>query len=142
MTSKISVITQAIVDLLRADPSLGLHDVFYGDVVGIPRVPAASVIPGAKDRKYTQTGLQTTVDVSIDIIVFYSRVTDKQNILKANDELAEAIEDALHVDNTLGGLVINGLVNGSEPGYVSKGKALFTAHRLTWNAKVKERIGV
>ncbi len=46
------------------------------------------------------------------------------------------------MDNTLGGLVISGIVSSVEPGVAVVGKAQFYAHRMTWTAMIKERIGV
>jgi len=140
--SSLSEITQAVVDLLKADLTLGLSKVYYGDQAGIPLVPSATVEAGSAEREYTQTGLHTTRTVPIIIVIYHGKVDDVQTIKKSLDDFAQAVEDALHQDSTLGGLVINGLVTSIEPGVASVGKAQYQAHRLTWEGLVKERIGV
>ncbi len=140
--SDLAEITQAVVDLLGADKSLGLSKVYYGDQAGIPEVPSATVEAGTAEREYTQTGLQTTRTVLVIIIIYHGKVADVQEIKKELDQFATAVETKLHTDSTLGGLVINGLVTSIEPGVAQVGRAQFYAHRLTWEGLVKERIGV
>lgn len=140
--SSLSAITQAVVDLLAGDSTLGLSKVYYGDQAGIPEVPSATVEVGSADRQYTQTGLQTTRTIPVIIVIYHAKVGDVQIIKKDLDDFAQSVEDKLHTDSTLGGLVINGLVTSIEPGLASVGRAQFHAHRLTWEGLVKERIGV
>ena len=141
MTSNVVTITQAWIDLLKLERQLGLHDVFYGDQELIANVPALTVESGSKVRDYTQTGLQTDVGITMIFVLFHSRVTDKQVTKKQLDEKAEALETFIHANTNLDGLVINGLVTSSEPGFIDRGRIIFHAHRLTWEALVKERIG-
>ncbi len=140
--SDMSVITQAIVDLLEGDASLGLKEVYYGDQGGIPLSPSATVELGNKTRDYNQTGLMTNVIPQIIIVIYHGLVADVQIIKKELDQFVQAVEDKLHVDNTLGGLVISGIVSSVEPGTAIIGSAQFYAHRMTWEAMIKERIGV
>lgn len=140
--SSLSAITQAVVDLLSADTSLGLSKVYYGETAGIPLVPSATVEVGTSERQYTQTGLQTTRTVPIIIVIYHGLVADSQIIKKELDDFAQAVENKLHLDSTLGGLVINGLVTSIEPGAATVGQAQYYAHRLIWEGLVKERITV
>ncbi len=140
--SDMSIITQAIVDLLKGDETLGLKEVYYGDQGGIPSVPSATVELGNKTRDYNQTGLMTNVVPDIHIVIYHGLVADVQKIKKDLDQFVQAVEDLLHEDNTLGGLVISGIVSSVEPGIAVVGKAQFYAHRMTWTAVIKERIGV
>lgn len=140
--SDLSAITQAVVDLLAGDSTLGLSKVYYGDQAGIPAVPSATVEVGSSERSYNQTGLQTNRTVPIIIVIYHANVTDAQVTKKKLDQFAQAVENKLHQDNTLGGLVISGIVTSIEPGVASAGKAQYYAHRLTWEGLIKERIGV
>ncbi len=140
--SDMSVVTQAIVDLLQDDASLGLKEVYYGDQGGIPHVPSATVELGDKTRSYNAIGIQTNVVPQIVIVIYHGLVADVQHIKKELDQFVQAVEDKLHVDNTLGGLVISGIVSSVVPGVAVIGSAQFYAHRLTWEAMIKERIGV
>lgn len=140
--SDLSVITQAVVDLLAGDEDLGLANVYYGDQVGIPQVPSATVEAGSAERTYNQTGIQTNRVVPIIVVIYHGKVADVQGIKKELDQFAKAVEDKLHLDNTLGGLVISGIVTTVEPGVASIGTAQFYAHRLTWTGLIKERITV
>lgn len=146
-TSATSTITQALVDLMITNKTaLGLKDVFYGDQNLIPKVPSLSVEPGARSREYTQTGLQTTVDLIEFIMIYHGGYRDVQVTKKATDVLAEAVEAVLHLNRTQIGtadqLVVHSLVTSVEPGFAERGKQIFVVHRLTWEALVKERIGV
>jgi hypothetical protein len=137
-----AAIVQAVVDLLKAETSLGLKAVYYGDQGGIPETPSAAVELGDKTRAYTQTGLQTTALIEVHVVIYHGQVTDVQVIKKELDEYAQVVEDLLHEDNTLGGLVISGLVTTVEPGVVVVARSQFYAHRLVWQGLIKERIGV
>ncbi len=140
--SDMSVITQAIVDLLKGDETLGLKEVYYGDQGAIPLTPSATVELGTKTREYNAIGIQTNVEPQIHIVIYHGLIADVQKIKKDLDQFVQKVEDKLHVDNTLGGLVISGIVSSVEPGTAVVGKAQFYAHRLTWEAMIKERIGV
>jgi len=148
LSSDYSIIVQTIVDLLKTDTSLRLKDVFYGDQELIPRVPAVTVEGGLKRRSYNQTGLQTNVDLSVFITVFHGGVKDKSVLQKDIDERTQLIEAALHGNPKLtttsntGGYVIHSLVVSNEPGFITRGRTVFLASRLTWEGLVKERIGV
>lgn len=140
--SSLSEITQALIDLLASDNSLGLTRVYYGDQQGYPSVPSATIEHEGSTREYTQTGLQTTRTVECVVIVYHGKAEDVQTVKKELDQYAQAVENRLHSDSTLGGLVINGLVTSMEPGTVLVGRSNFYAHRLTWEGLVKERIGI
>ena len=140
--SDMSVINQAIVELLKGDPDLGLKEVYYGDQGGIPSVPSATVELGSKTREYNAIGIQTNVTPQISIIIYHGLTVDVQTIKKELDQFVQAVEDKLHEDNTLGGLVISGIVSSVEPGVAVVGQAQFYAHRMIWTAIIKERIGV
>jgi hypothetical protein len=140
--SDIATINQAIVDLLVGDTSLGLADVYYGEQAAIPDVPAATVEMGSKERAYNQTGLQTNLLVNIAVVIYHGQVADVQTTKKELDQYVQAVEDKLHEDNTLGGLVISGIVVSVEPGVAVVGRSQFYAHRLIWQGMIKERIGV
>ena len=143
MDSNLSVIVQYIVDKFEANKTaLGVKDVFYGDQNRIPNIPSITVEGGDKDRSYTQTGLQTVVNLPVFIYIYHSGIRDLQITKKACDELAEAVEALLHTDVNLGGLVVNGLVTSMEPGFANRGKEIFVVHRLTWQGIAKVRIGV
>lgn len=146
-TSATSTITQALVDLMVTNKTtLGLKDIFYGDQNLIPRTPSLSVDPGPRLRDYTQTGLQTTVELTEFIMIYHSQYKDLQTVKKATDVLAEDVEAVLHLNRTEIGtgsqLVVHSLVTSVEPGFAERGKQIFVVHRLTWEALVKERIGV
>lgn len=140
--SDLATINQAVIDVLKDDLSLGLKDVFYGDQGAVPFTPSATVEVGPTERSYNQTGLQTNRIVHITILVYHGLLADVQTIKKELDEHAQAVEDVLHQDNTLGGLVISGIVISVEPGVIQTGNVQFYAHRLVWEAMIKERIGV
>jgi len=150
--SDLAIINQAVIDVLKNDLSLSLKDVYYGDQAAIPRTPCATVEISSADREYNQTGMQTNRVVQVTILVYHGLLADVQKLKKQLDEYTQEVEDTLHVDNTLGGLVISGIVTSIESGIIGSGMAgprslgvgnvQFYAHRLIWEAMIKERIGV
>lgn len=140
--SDLATVNQAVIDVLKADLDLDLKSVFYGDQGAITHTPSATVEINTAERSYNQTGMQTNRVIQVAILVYHGILADVQTLKKELDEYTQAVEDVLHKDNTLGGLVISGIVISVEPGTVAAGNVQFYAHRLIWEAMIKERIGV
>jgi hypothetical protein len=141
-THKISAVCEAFVNLFELNKaSLGIADVFYGDQALIPRTPAVTVESGPKSRLLTNTGFMTTNTIQIYFMVYFGKVQDVQQNKRAADQLSEAIEDLVHLDKQLGGLVVTGYIVEVDPGMAERGKdVLLKANRLTWQGTSKTQI--
>jgi len=148
----VSVLTQYIVDMLSADPSLGgllttpLQDVWYGDEALIPRFPTVTVESSGITSILSGAPYRTDNDIRIILIVYASKVQPGETTRKEADQLAYSVRSKLHTDRTLGGLVIHGFVSSIEYGYTVRRTtgataALIRAARLTWDGKNKLMLG-
>lgn len=145
LSDKISVITQAYVDLLRSKwEELGLagpEDVYYGDQARYPRTPSIAVFNSSLERQLSQTGMQARVSVSTWIMIFHMPLKDASAAQKETDEYAEKVEQILHSDRKLGGLLIHSHVARNEPGAAERGGTLLRATRLSVSGLSQTRIG-
>lgn len=136
-------ITKAVFDLLTAKKvQLGLKDVFYGDQMLIPRTPAATVESGPFTRNLDGVSLKgvTNNTATVIIILYIDKIRDNQTNLKDSELLSEAVMDVLHLDVTLGEVVLHGYVHEITPGSVRKGTSLMRASRVTWQGITRTRI--
>jgi hypothetical protein len=141
-TDSLETITQTIVSLLEDHTELGFEDVFYGDQDLIPRTPAAAVESAglARELQGIATGGMTRNELSVYIFVYHCPIQSAQKTRKECDQFAEQVQRLLHNDVTLGGLVIHGFCNNSEPGVAVRGGAAMRAHRITWMGISKTRL--
>lgn len=138
-TANASVVARAVIDLLKADLSLGLRDVL-GDVpdrisTGTP-VAAVTTGPttsgGGDNAGYPTLNYWTNHTFEIYVVVFYARVdTTREDTREDADYFAEKVRDSLHQNKTLNGLVYQGWVTRIDPGVIGRGGGRFRAHRLT-----------
>jgi hypothetical protein len=57
---------------------------------------------------------------------------------RESEELSELVEQKLHEDFTLGGLVLFGFVSGIDPGVRFRESEMIRATRLTWEGLSRE----
>jgi len=142
-TDKVTVVAVAIKNLILANKStLGLADVFFGQHNMIPRSPTAVVMSGTKRRELagvSAPGGRTMNYLPVFIDVHSSRVgteseEEKQLVL---ENIADSIEFLLHQDPTLGGIIIHGFVQSSDPGITFIGNSQFNTVRLAFEGKTK-----
>lgn len=132
LTAKVSVVATKVHDLLEENKvSLGLQDIYYGDQDKIPRQPAC-VEAGSKGQELNGAPRRTAVTMEVFVIVYHEKVADNEENQRKAELLAEAVEDLLHQDSALDGLVIHSMVTSNEPGYVVRGGAQVKASRLTF----------
>lgn len=141
MTDKLVAVTDALIARLEtAKPTYGIHDVWYGEEALIPRTPALSVTPSSKARELTETGMMAMNRFSIAVVIYHSRLDDPQVTRRECDILAEEIEQFIHEDRRLGGLLIHSHIESVEPGFAARGKVTLRATRLSWTGLTKTRI--
>lgn len=139
-TDKPSEVTLYIQTKLQQDATLGLRDVWYGDQNLIPRIPAAAVEPGTRNRSWAGTSRQTLNSFIVDVILYHSVLEDINTGRLEALQLAERVEALLHADPTMGGHVYAGLCTSIEPGYARRGDLLLQATQVRWEGNSKTRV--
>jgi hypothetical protein len=113
--------------------------VWYGEQERYPTVPAYAVEPVVKAR--TPEGLRRVyrVDLTAQIICYLAVVTATDQVLREEvDRLGEIVENVLHADHTLGGLVLDLVVSSLESGYAYKEDTKYKAVILTVEGRSKQ----
>lgn len=144
LTDKASVVAQVVLNLLSDNKdSLGLDEVYYGDQLNIPNAKCAAVRVGRKTRERAGAagpGGRMMNYMPITINVYNSTVTDEASARLIVDQLAEAIEDLLHQDITLGGVILDGFVSEWDPDPVFRTGSMFRVVQLTFQARSKTNL--
>jgi hypothetical protein len=145
ITTRYTTFAKDVHDRLEAAKvTLGIVDVYYGDQQRIPRTPAVCVEPGGKTRELNGLPRRTAIRLTVYLIIYHYQLTGPEAIRENNDELAEDIEDFLHLDAQfrVGGdmTVISSLVTAVESGYQQNRNSLFRASRLTLEADSQEQL--
>lgn len=144
LTDKASVVALAVKDLIETNKySLGIDQVYYGDQLNIPNAKCVAVRVGRKTRERAGAagpGGRMTNYMPITINIYNSTVTDEASARLVVDQLAEAIEDLLHQDITLGGVILDGFVSEWDPDPVFRTGSLFRVVQLTFQARSKTNL--
>ena len=140
-TKSIVVVAKYLQARLEGNVELGLEDVFYGDQALVPRFPAVAVEGESKETTPTDLGQAGTVLMNVLVIVYHSKIGDNQTTREQCDTFAEGIEDFIHTDRQLGGLVTHSWVAGIDYGYARRNNELLRAARIRVQAISKTRIG-
>jgi len=119
-----------------------IQDVFYGDQQQIPRTPAICIEPDGKKRTIEGVPRRAANEYGLYVILYVSAVTDSQSNSRQSVELAEQVEDFLHADPTLDGLVIHSYCTELEPGYRQRKDTLFRACRIKFEGINKTVLGM
>lgn len=143
MSTTLSVVTQALVDLLRdkwQDLQLnGPDDVFYGDQAMLPHHPAITVEGTSLSRPLTGTGMVTTETISVVIMIYHSSVKSSTVTKKEIDEYKDLVVNVLHSNKKVGG-VIHGHVSEEESGVAERSGTLLRGYRLRWEGMSRGQI--
>jgi len=138
-TDKLVEVTTALKAVLE-DAPVDFKDIWIGDETLIPRTPAASILGGPKSRELVETGFTTRNTFDATIVIYHAKLAS-QNINRLDcTEFAETIEDHLHVDKTLGGLLYVSYCTSIEPGFSEQGQAIMVSTRISWQGRSKTRI--
>lgn len=142
-THRLSVVSEALKSKFDSNRAMfGLEDVWYGDQMLVPRTPAISIEPGNKSRELQPLGLNSINTLIVYVLVYLGKVQEVQKNRLEVDKLSEDIEDFLHQDKQLGGLVIHGFVAAIDPGLAPRPTRdnLLRVDRITWQATSKTMI--
>lgn len=114
------VVAEAIFTLIEDNQDeLQLEDVLYGNHTMIPRNSAAIVQALGKDRTLAGVaapGGRTMNNLRVMIELHWSKVGDEATERRACDARGTALERKIHVDTTLGGIIIHGFVSQVDRG--------------------------
>lgn len=140
-TNSLDEVAQALVDVIKASAGpLGLKDVWYGEEDLVPKTPAVSVVPDRKRRDIIETGYMARNDFEVVITLFHSRLASPTLVRRETIQLAEQLEDVIHADRTLGGLLVHSYVTELTPGFVRRGNVVMKATQLGWSGFTKTRL--
>lgn len=138
LTKDATVVSQNILDTLESNKVvLGLRGTYYGLQNLIPEYPAACVESGTKNR-IMRMARKHEIIIRTHIMVYHSEVQSSEVTKKEVEQFAEAIENKLHEDNTLDGLVIWGYVTSIDHGVARRDDVMLRAARLTWEGLSRE----
>jgi len=132
------VITQRVVDILtEAADELTLKGVYYGYQQLIPTFPALSVESGRKARVGNGTH-RFEIRFSVLMMLEHGQIQSTEVNKKESEELSELVEQKIHEDFTLGGLVLFGYITNIDPGVRLRESEMIRATRLTWEGLSRE----
>lgn len=124
--------------------ALQLNDVLYGNHNNIPSASAAVVTSGGKLRSVVGVqapGGRSENQLVVQIALHWSKVGDEATERQAADDRATALEQLLHEDTTMGGLVIHGFVEDVNRGESQMANnSMFRSVVMTWRGKTRTAI--
>lgn len=138
LATKPSVVTQAIVDVLETNKvALGLAEIYYGPQGLIPEFPAAEVssLPMTREIKNIH---QYQLTLRSSVLILFGKIQAVETNTKGSEEKAEAVQDQLHLDNTLDGNVLFGYITRIEPGVAIRKATPLRATRLIFEGISRE----
>lgn len=140
-----TVVAKAIEALLNANKvELQIEDVLYGNHTMIPRNSAA-VVQAAGHRRaldgVSAPGGRTRNELMVTIQLHWSKVGDEATERYACDLRGKALEDKIHEDTTLGGIIIHGYVIDTDRGDTQLGtvanNSMFRTVQMTFVGTTK-----
>lgn len=146
-TDKTSVLAVYIFNLLTANQyDLGLTQVLYGNHNMVPKNNTVVVTPGRKVRSLQGVSapggrVKNELNVLIDVITSDVLAGENDGRL-ATDQLAEVVENRLHQDTTMGGLIIHGFVVYWDPGEQFVNNSMYRMVRMTYTGESRTYLSV
>ena len=114
--------------------------VWYGDESGlIPKYPAVCVVPGPERSEYQGTGGRPVVMNFQTFLMVYAGelLRDHQLNVHSSLSIANSIKRFVHQDITLGGMAIDCLCTGIDPGVAVRGGAMIDTTRMVFRTRSK-----
>jgi hypothetical protein len=112
--------------------------VYYGGQDLIPEYPSIAVESGTKLRTFAGTHMWN-VELRATIYVYHGKVQESTITNEEVDVLSEQVEDLLHGNLTMDGLVIFGFVRRVDPGVALRSDVMLRTTRMIWQADSRER---
>ncbi len=116
--------------------TLGLHYVCAAADAEeiVPAFPAAIIVAGSKSKEKIISH-KFGIGLTAEIFIMHGDLTeDHRDRNIADMVLASAVEALLDNDPTLGGNVVDGYINGIDPGFVTrkKGTGIVITSKMSW----------
>jgi hypothetical protein len=145
---KLSPVVNGVISTLTAsadamgiavNPGTQDPDIYYGDQVLIPRNPAICVEPGPLKRTLDGASNPPRMqnDFTVLILVYIQEINDIQQVNRDRDALLDQVQDVMHADWTLGGLLVFGHCTDIDPGYAIRSGKLVRCGRITYEGMNK-----
>lgn len=132
-------VADAIKALIEANQvALGVEVVYFGDQARIEKHPAICIEPNAQRNELSgvATPMRLMRTHQVYIILYHSKFVDTQMQRRDCDAMAAEIEELVHNNVTLGGLVIHAYVSSVDSGY-SRKQGIVRAAGITVTAITK-----
>lgn len=149
LTHKSTVLAQALLQIIRDNKvEVGLDaDSFveYGDHNNITGGKAVTVQAGTKNRELAGVagpGGRTLNILEVVITVYYLKVEAEATARLAVDQIGENIEDLLHQDTRVGGIIIHGFVRQWVPGVIVRETSMFRVVQLHYVGQTKTNVTI
>lgn len=136
----VAVYLQSLIEANQNALSIPNNGIYYGDQQRIPVTPCVCIETGDKSSQLNGAPRRVMTTMTNYILVYHSKVASVEDNRKNDDLFAEAVEDLVHADASMGGLVIDSLVTSIEYGYQMRSNTLFRASRLTVEARQQEQL--
>lgn len=139
-TKRVDEIVQKLVDILDGAKDTftpKVQAVYYGDQDKVPAYPAIAVSGGQKRRDIIALH-KFEVVLRATIFVYHGEVQSSEITNKQVDVLSEQVEDLLHGNLTMDGLVVNGFITRNDPGVSLRSDVMIRTSRMLWEAKSRE----
>lgn len=133
-----------ILDEVKAE--LGIQDVWFGDQILVPRVPAVCVEPGTERRQIQGVPDMTLMLIETGFYIYHSKVDRTQQLARREcNAFAQRIKNYLHVnhlrlysdDTNTQQLTIHGFCTLLDPGYTYRQGTLYNAVQMVWTSTTK-----
>lgn len=138
LTKSLVVIADYMLDKLKDNKAtLGIMEAYYGDQDKLATTPVVCVEPQYKANALRQAATARMLDIEFNLtfLVYHSFIVSPQENRRGSDALAQDIEDLVHSDRDLNGLVIHGYCTLNESGYTTKGNSLVRSNKITYVAQ-------
>jgi hypothetical protein len=135
LTDRVDTITLAVQDKLELNMSAlpgNVQDVWLGDQDRLPRTPCLTVEPGNKVREYNGAPRRFSVSQDTYVVCYVECVQSAKDNVELLMQVSEGVEEVLHSDAQLDGLVVSSFVVQTEMGFADRGGTKLRAARLTF----------
>ncbi|MET0466942.1 MAG: hypothetical protein ABW007_27525 [Chitinophagaceae bacterium] len=119
---------------------LDVDDVYYGDQNNLPHAWTIVVQASQKNRALAGVaapGGVTMNEMIVNVYLYCAQTGPEETLRFVVDSKAEQIEEILHEDTTMGGIIIHGFVTDIEHGVVFKPNSQYRAVLLTYRGRTK-----
>lgn len=136
-----TVVAEYIFNLINANKAdLLIDTVLYGNHVNLPSAGVAVVTAMGKRRilaGVSAPGGRTENQLMVLIELNWSKVGDESTERRAADTRANLLEDLIHSDTTLDGIIIHGFISEVDRGEVTSNNSMFRSVRMSFVGKTK-----